>query len=81
MSAPIFLTNDEIFYLTARKNKGAQINALRRMGLLFFVNATGHSVVTRAAIEGGLEVRQKLVNVWKPQALKTASHGTQTKPE
>src|SRR5260363_422242 len=54
MSTPIFLTNDEISHLTARKNKGAQIDALRRMGLPFFVNATGHPVVTLAAIEGGL---------------------------
>src|SRR5260364_305561 len=51
MSTPIFLTNDEISHLTARKNKGAQIDALRRMGLPFFVNATSHPVVTRAALE------------------------------
>jgi hypothetical protein len=72
MSIPIFLTNDEISQLTARKNKGAQIDALRRMGLPFFVNATGHPVVTRAAIEGGLQVRQAPVNVWKPHVLKPA---------
>ncbi|CCD30238.1 hypothetical protein CAGGBEG34_610002 [Candidatus Glomeribacter gigasporarum BEG34] len=72
MSTPIFLTNDEISHLTARKNKGAQIDALRRMGLPFFVNATGHPVVTRAAIEGGFKARQEAANVWTPQVLKTA---------
>lgn len=50
-----FLDDDEIVKLTGRKMKGHQIMALRKMGLPFFVNATGHAVVTRSAIEGRKE--------------------------
>jgi hypothetical protein len=52
MSA-MFLEDDEIAKLTGRKMKGHQVLALRQMGIPFFVNATGHPVVTRIAVEGG----------------------------
>lgn len=48
----MFLNRDEVATLTGRKNKRQQINALRMMGIPFFVNACGHAVVTRVAVEG-----------------------------
>ncbi len=47
-----FLDREEIAFLTGRKTKSHQIDALRRMGITFFINAKGHPVVARAAIEG-----------------------------
>lgn len=47
-----FLEQAEIATLTGRKFKSRQIDPLRRMAIPFFVNATGHPVVARAAIYG-----------------------------
>lgn len=47
-----FLTQEEIAELTGRKVRSKQIEALRQMGLAFFVNPVGRAVVTRSAIEG-----------------------------
>lgn len=51
MSA-VFLDGAEVAELTGRKIKSKQIEALRKMGLPFFVNACGKPVVSRSAIEG-----------------------------
>jgi hypothetical protein len=48
----MFLNRDEIATLTGRKSKGHQVDALRKMGIPFFVNACGQPVVTRVAVEG-----------------------------
>lgn len=48
----MFLTKEELVTLTDRKIKSLQIEQLRKMGVAFFVNATGHPVVARAVIEG-----------------------------
>ncbi len=64
---PTFLDRDEIITLTGRKTKRHQIDALRRMGLLFFVNATGHPVVTRAAVEGRTEAAAPK-RTWAPKS-------------
>lgn len=48
----MFLTADEITELTGRKLKSKQIEALRRMGLPFHVNAVGKPVVASAVLEG-----------------------------
>lgn len=48
----MFLTPDELADLTGRKIKSKQIEALRRMGLPFHVNAVGKPVVTVSALEG-----------------------------
>lgn len=50
--ADMFLNQEEFATLTGRKMKSKQIEALRRMGLPFHVNAVGKPVVARAAIEG-----------------------------
>ncbi|WP_410594122.1 DUF4224 domain-containing protein, partial [Bacillus sp. SIMBA_074] len=47
-----FLSTNELVVLTGRKLKSKQVEALRRMGLPFFVNACGRPIVTRAAVEG-----------------------------
>jgi hypothetical protein len=50
-----FLTSAEVIELTGRKVKSKQIEALRSMGLPFWVNAIGKPVVATAAIEGRKE--------------------------
>ena len=49
----MFLNLDELESLTGRKLKSKQIEALRRMGVPFRVNAVGRPVVASAVIEGG----------------------------
>jgi len=51
----MFLTSDDLAQLTGRRIKSKQIEALRRMGLPFHVNACGKPVVPVAAIEGRRE--------------------------
>lgn len=48
----IFLNDHELETLTGRKYKSRQVDALRSMGLPFWINAAGRPVVARAAIEG-----------------------------
>lgn len=75
----MFLTLDEITTLTGIKGgaKGKtrsqrQVDALRNMGLPFFVNAAGRPVVTRAAVEGR-QAQQKPENKgWSPSVLRAA---------
>lgn len=57
MSA-VFLDGAEVAELTGRKIKSKQIEALRKMGLPFFVNACGKPVVSRSAIEGKVQAPQ-----------------------
>lgn len=47
-----FLTQEEISELTGRKVRSKQIEALRQMGLAFWVNPVGRAVVARSSIEG-----------------------------
>lgn len=65
-----FLDDAELAKLTGRKMKGHQIAALRGMGIPFFVNATGHAIVTRSAIEGRKE--EPVKSGWTPRVLRTA---------
>ncbi|HEV2612497.1 MAG TPA: DUF4224 domain-containing protein [Noviherbaspirillum sp.] len=62
MSA-VFLEESEIVVLTGRKIKSKQIEALRKMGLPFFVNAVGKPIVTRSAAEGRKE--QQMPTKWE----------------
>ncbi|MFJ3057354.1 DUF4224 domain-containing protein [Herbaspirillum sp. NPDC087042] len=50
--------------------KSLQIAALRQMGVAFRVNATGHPVVTKAAVEGRKEDKPPRPS-WTPRALRT----------
>ena len=58
----LFLNDEEVVILTGRKTKSKQIEALRKMGVAFFVNAVNRPMVTRAAIEG----TKSQVNLEKP---------------
>jgi hypothetical protein len=51
-SSTLFLDEAELAQLTGRKLKSRQIEWLRQNGIAFRVNATGHPVVTGAAVEG-----------------------------
>lgn len=66
-----FLDDAELEKLTGRKMKKYQIAALRQMGIPFFVNATGHPVVTRSAIEGGKKAADAPKQPWVPKVLRT----------
>lgn len=48
----LFLDDDELAQLTGRKTKSRQVAWLKDSGIPYRVNATGHPVVTRTAIEG-----------------------------
>lgn len=67
--AEMFLTKDELVTLTARKLKRQQIEQLRKMAVPFFVNATGHPVVTRVAIEGRPAEALAPKKKWRSNAL------------
>ncbi len=68
--ANAFLNAKELIDLTGRRIKSKQIEALRAMGLPFFINAIGKPVVSRSVIEGGKPVEPK--KAWSPRALRTA---------
>ncbi len=48
----MFLEPDELIALTGWRRKSSQIAQLKKMGIPFFVNASGHPVVACTAIEG-----------------------------
>lgn len=68
----LFLEPDELVTLTGRKAKSRQIEWLRKSGVPFRVNATGHPVVTKASIEGKPEAVAS--RAWTPRVI---GHGTQ----
>ena len=67
----MFLNDDELVKLTGRKMKARQIEALRSMGLPFFINAIGQPVVARSVIEGGKKTEEPKPR-WTPNVLKMA---------
>lgn len=64
--ADMFLNPEELATLTGRKMKSKQIEALRRMGLPFHVNAVGKPVVARVAIEGRAPDTEPTTPTWTP---------------
>lgn len=68
MNAALFLDDDELKTLTGRKTKSKQIEWLRASGVPFRVNATGHPVVTRVAVEGRQEPVQQ-PRGWTPRVI------------
>lgn len=66
----MFLTVQDISELTGRKMKSKQIEALKKMGLPFWVNAIGEPIVTVAAVEGRIEPQRE--KVWE---MPRRSHG------
>lgn len=73
----MFLTLDEISTLTGIKGGARgktrnqrQVDALRKMGIPFFVNAAGRPVVTRAAVEGRQAEQKPESKGWNPAVLR-----------
>lgn len=67
----IFLDPSDVEILTGKKSKAGQVDALRHMGITFYVNASGHPVVPKSAIEGSnKEVAQK-DKPWVPAAIRS----------
>ena len=70
MSSTGFLDDADLVRLTGRSQKSRQIAWLRVEGIPFRVNATGHPVVTWAAVDGRQEsapVPQK--QGWAPRVI------------
>ncbi|WP_330995859.1 DUF4224 domain-containing protein [Burkholderia territorii] len=69
----MFLSPVELVVLTGRKVKAKQVEALRRMGVPFFINACGRAVVARSAIEGRTSVSGRtesgVRSGWRPAVL------------
>jgi hypothetical protein len=63
----IWLSEDDVRILTDRKIKSLQIEQLRKMGIQFYVNASGRPVVARKSVEGGVIERKQ--ESWKPNVL------------
>lgn len=67
-----FLTPDDVAVLTGRKSKSRQVEALRKMGVPFFINSTGHPIVTKSAVEGGgAKGAAPPAKKWSPKVLET----------
>lgn len=69
----LFLSDDDLVQLTGRRMKSLQIQWLRDAGIPFRVNATGHPVVTRAAVEGAQvqaqPAPQEKAQGWQPRVI------------
>jgi hypothetical protein len=68
-SDPLFLDDGELHRLTGRSQKSRQIEWLRAAGVPFRVNATGHPVVTRAAVEGKQQTEPEQARGWTPRVI------------
>ncbi|HEY0064158.1 MAG TPA: DUF4224 domain-containing protein [Telluria sp.] len=60
-----FLAADDVAALTGRKIKSKQIDALKKMGLPFFVNAKGVPVVPESAVNGSGKIEPQK-KAWSP---------------
>ena len=61
-----FLSANEVSELTGRSARKLQIEALRTMGIPFWVNAIGRPVVPRSAIEGKKDSAPPARKRWTP---------------
>jgi hypothetical protein len=76
MSDDRLLDDAALVRLTGRKQKSRQIEWLRAEGLPFRVNATGHAVVTWAAVEGRREEAEAPpVKGWTPRVIDSRAAG------
>lgn len=69
----IFLDQSDVAILTGKKLKSQQVDVLRRMGIVFYVNASGHPVVPRSAIDGSNKFPSNIDVPWVPRVL--SKHG------
>lgn len=61
----LFITKEEVAELTDRRTKLAQIAHLRKLGILFYVNASGWPVVPREAVLG-IKQKSEPATKWSP---------------
>jgi hypothetical protein len=66
-----FLSKKDVRVLTDRAQKALQIDALKQMGVPFFVNASGWPVVARTAVEGrsNMPAAEAPKKGWVPRVL------------
>lgn len=69
-----FLNDADLVRLTGRTYRKLQIEALRKMGVPFFVNALGRPIVPCAVIEGRASAPAPQ-NQWTPNVLKKKKKG------
>lgn len=65
-----FLAADDLVTLTGFKSKARQIDALRQMGIAFWVNPAGRAVVATSVIEGRGKVAVVPKAAWVPPGLR-----------
>jgi hypothetical protein len=70
-TAATFLDAEELAVLTGFRRKGRQVEQLRRMGIVFYVNGSGRPVVARSSIDGGATAAPP--RTWTPSVVKPAS--------
>jgi hypothetical protein len=70
LATATFLTSAEVATLTGRKFKSRQIEELKRQGVAFRINATGHPIVARSLIEGRAGAAPKEKVKWVPNVMK-----------
>lgn len=63
----MFLTKEELVTLTGFRRKSTQIAYLKRIGIAFTVNASGHPVVAKAAVEGQKKTTNEASTSWRPK--------------
>ncbi len=74
MTTAGFLDDDDLARLTGRAMKSRQIAWLKAEGIPFLVNATGHPVVTWAAVEGRpAPAAEPAATGWAPRVISGAS--------
>ena len=66
----IFLAPDDVAILTGKKKKSCQVDQLREMGILFYINAAGRPVVPVASVEGRDFSQQAPKKEWQSALLK-----------
>ncbi len=66
-----FLSQEEVSELTGRKVRAKQIEALRQMGIAFWVNPVGRAVIARSAIEGRSTVAAPAATKVVPRLFRT----------
>ncbi len=66
----VFLAQSDVSILTGKKLKSGQVDVLRRIGILFYVNAAGHPVVPRSAVEGLNKSIEQQDKPWVPAAIR-----------
>lgn len=60
----MFLEDEQIVKLTGYRQKAKQVARLRKLGILFFVNASGHPVVPDSSVNGSKQPKPE--KTWTP---------------